>query len=581
MKRLLNSLKNWIDTDRSDFIRTLLLSEGFGFCFFLCLIWGWRLDRYGSASKWLLPGLLISLLLGDILSDVLMCIWACRRERVSPSAKEHDSQDRGLPRNDLQRAVSRKVWLISSAVIFAAWIPVWLAYYPAVFAYDAETQLGQVISQIYSTHHPLLHTLIMGGCMKLMWSVGGINAGMALYAVLQMVFVVVVIGWIIAEAHRLGARRWMLCIYGVFCAIFPAHAILAVSTTKDVVFSALVPVFVLLIRRCVCEHERSHSSGNGGGGSHVYVLTGITAGVMILFRNNALYALVLTLIVMTIGYVMGRRSDRCKAMRFRPMLIVAILIGCIAGSLINGGLKLILHAESGSPREALSIPIQQMARVYVQHGDDLDAGLSEDLAVILGGSRDDTSNRYNEHLADPVKKQVYMKAPGRFIKTWLKLGVRYPGDYMDAWLYTTEGAWYIGDTSVDRIYGEGADTGFGYLSTDIRSMPDGFEVIPHSYLPGLKKALERLVSDNVFERVPVIRLIFSPALYVWILVTYAYVSSVRRDRTAFVVLLYPLAVYLTILMGPAVLVRYMYPYMLLVILPMLPVCASERGDEMI
>ncbi|MBQ9332902.1 MAG: hypothetical protein IJS12_01030 [Lachnospiraceae bacterium] len=582
MKSLPNSLKNWIDTDRSDFIRTLLLSEGFGFCFFLCLICGRCLDRFGSASKYLIPGIGLSLLCGSVLAAVMMCMWTWRRSKAQATvgATGEDPPEAACDAGRNSRiqvrsvTVSPKIWLIASLGILLAWIPVWLAYYPAVFAYDAEAQLGQVISQTYSTHHPLLHTLILGACMNLMWDVGGIEAGMVLYAVLQMLFLAAVLGWIIAEAYRLGTRRWLLCLYGAFCAFFPVNPVLAISTTKDVVFSGLVPVFVLLMRRYLCEGSDKKS----------YLQMIPVATFMVLFRNNALYALVSVMIVMTIGIIAKHRSmsgsprtasgvTDDSRIPFRP--VVAILIGCIAGCLISGGMKAALHASMGSPREAMAVPIQQMARVYVLHADEIPADSAETLAEVMNGSSDELSSRYNEHLADPVKRDISLDDPAGFVKTWIGLGLRWPGDYLDAWLYTSEGAWYIGDTSVNRIYGEGRASGFGYLSTDTRSMPPGFEVIPHSHLPGVRNAMESLVSDNAFEKVPLIRFLFAPALYVWILAAYAYVSIVRCDRVTGTILLYPMMVFLTILLGPAVLVRYMYPFMLLVILPMIP--ASHAG----
>ena len=126
----------------------------------------------------------------------------------------------------------------------------------------------------------------------------------------------------------------------------------------------------------------------------------------------------------------------------------------------------------------------------------------------------------------------------------------------------------MGDVSANRIYGTGG--GFGYLNTDTRSMPYGFEVTHRSFLPGLTEFLEKAFSDNAFEAVPVLRRIFAPALYVWILAAFLYVSLIRRDRASAASLLIPGFVYLTILCGPAVLVRYIYPYMLMVIYPFIP-----------
>ena len=561
MKSLQNSLKNWIDTDRSDFIRTLLLSEGFGFCFFLNFIWGHSLDKWDTVAGRLIPSLLTALLTGSLMAIVLVCIWAWRRGTgtVSPAVVTSERAASEAPADSpvRERAVSLKLWLISAVLILIAWIPVWLAYFPAVIAYDAEAQLGQHISRMYTTHHPLLHTLIMGWCMDLMWNVGGIRAGMALYSVLQMIFMAGVLGWGIAEAHRLGAADWFMFAYGVFCALFPVHPILAISTTKDVIFSGLVLIFVLLLRRYLTGDypEDKH------GALKLNAKICVTAVFMILFRNNALYALVLMMIMVAVQKIPAK---------VKKPIILTVLAGCIVGSLAGAGLKAGLKAESGSPREALSIPMQQLARVYARHGDEIPPELAGRLEIMLNGDRETISDRYNEHLADPVKKEFSLDDPAGFVKTWVSVGVSFLGEYLDAWLCTTKGAWHIYDASVNRIYGEGRASGFGYLSTDMRTLPPGFEVDPSNYLPWLRDLYETIVSDNAFEEIPFVNILFAPATYIWILVAYAYVSRVRRNRTAITVLLYPLAIYLTILMGPAILVRYMYPFILLVILPMIP-----------
>ena len=50
-------------------------------------------------------------------------------------------------------------------------------------------QLEQVFTGRYSAHHPLLHTLLLGGCVRLGQALGSINLGAALYTVLQMIAV--------------------------------------------------------------------------------------------------------------------------------------------------------------------------------------------------------------------------------------------------------------------------------------------------------------------------------------------------------------------------------------------------------
>lgn len=543
MKKVQRILKNWIETDKTGFIRTFLFSEGFGFCLSASFINGYCLDTYDSVSGYLPIALLLALLAGTLIAAGLMVYWGYRL---------HDTDRQPVEKREAADKVSVKIWIIAAVAIFACWVLIWLAYYPAVFAYDAETQLYQTLTGDYSTHHPLIHTLWLGACMKLMYDVAGMNAGMALYALSQMVIMALIFGWTVSEAARIGLKKPLLILYAVFLAVFPVNGILAISVTKDVVFSGGVLVLVMLVRRAVSGLSMSAPS------KQLLCKIAVSTAFICLLRNNAPYALVIM-----IFFIFLRVPDATRPREYRG-IIIAIVLGVAAGCIINTGVKYSLGATKGSPREALSIPIQQMARVRSLYSDKLDENMIDRLDLLLSPEADIL---YNEHLADPVKREVNLKAPGQFVLTWAELLVRFPGAYLDAWLLTTEGSWYVYDVSVNEIYGKGY--GFGYLSTDTRTMPAGFEVVPDSRLPWLKDVLERLVTDNVFEGVPVVRLIFAPAVYVWICLAYLYGAFVRKSKMGLCCCSYLVAYYLTVLLGPAILVRYMYPYMIAVILPLL------------
>ena len=72
------------------------------------------------------------------------------------------------------------------ALILACYLPMLALTWPGAFAYDAPFQLRQVFTGAYSSHHPLLHTLLLGGCVALGRALGCINAGAALYTMVQM-----------------------------------------------------------------------------------------------------------------------------------------------------------------------------------------------------------------------------------------------------------------------------------------------------------------------------------------------------------------------------------------------------------
>lgn len=544
MKQLLTRMKNNYTNNRVDCIRTLLISEGFGFCFSLSTIMGWELDHFNTVTLsvgMILLNIVLGLIIGAIVGILLIVLGDGRFSIRTLSTKES---------SEISKASFNKTWATVSSILFLGWLPILLAYYPAVFSYDAEAQLYQVISGSYTTHHPLLHTLFLGLCMKIGFTDHGIGPGMTLYAVVQMILMATLLGWSIAELQRLKvARKWCV-IYILFLILFPVNGILAISTTKDIIFAGLVVVFTLRLRRLFVEK------------TYFDWKLCVIAVFMLLLRNNAQYAFVLFLFAICL-YLLCSKSFN-KYFQIVTMLSLAFVLSVLIGI----GLKSVVKADSGSPREALAIPIQQMARVKVIHGQDItDIGLRNDLDMLIS---DEMAAKYDEHLADPVKERISMKQPALFVKTWIKLGLKYPGTYIDAWLKTTQGAWYIWDKSCNRIYGEGSDIGFGYLSTDIRHMPEGFEVRNETKIPWLRNMLERLVSDNCFENIPIVRIIFAPALYFWIFIFYIYRSIINRNKCGVMIVLFEIFFFLSIMLSPAILVRYMYPYMLLLFMNMIP-----------
>lgn len=442
-------------------------------------------------------------------------------------------------------------WLFYAAAILLCWLPVFLAYYPSVFAYDAEGQLYQVISHDYSTHHPLLHTLFLGAFFRLGGALGSYSTGMALHSVVQMVLMAAAFGWALSCLYRRQIPRWIRILLLLFYGLFPANSVLALSTTKDVLFSALVLTFTLWMYQMVCGREMR-------GGRKEQAVCVALAVLMMLFRNNAVYAFVISVPVVYLG--IGKPARRT----YLRMMLLALLLFA-AGSV---ALKTATHARSGSPREMLSVPLQQMARARVEAEDQLDPQMRQELDHYIPSEW--VFAAYNPHLADPVKNRaVIHDNPKGLIETWIKLGLQHPTIYIDAFLDNSLGLWFLWDTSHARVYGIGTESGFGYLSTDNRTMPAGCEIVERSLLPGLRAFMEKIVSDNEYGKLPVIRLLFAPALYWWLLYLYLVAALYQKKYREMLPAVYLAAYSLTLLLSPTVLVRYMYPIMVTipVILP--------------
>lgn len=437
------------------------------------------------------------------------------------------------------------VFAVYMMVILACWLPVFLAYYPSVFAYDAEGQLYQVMAGDYSTHHPLLHTLFLGAFFKLGDRLpGSYSSGMALHSIVQMFFMAVILAYVLTVLYRQKTSWVMRILLLLFYAVFPVNSVLAVSTTKDVLFSGLVLLYV------VKSDQRYHEKQEKIKGSDVcFVLLSV---LMLLLRNNAVYAWLLCQ-----PFLLYSAGKRGRLKRYAVLAAATLLLFGV-GSM---GIKTAVSARSGSPREMLSVPLQQMARSRVMHEEEIDDDMRERLDAYLPSEW--VFAAYNPYLADPVKNRaVIHDDPAGLIKTWMELGTQFPLTYLDAFLDNSIGYWYLGDKSHSTIYGVGMESGFGYLSTDNRTMPAGYEIVEHSYLPKLRLFMERLISENEYQKIPVLPVIFAPAFYWWLLCLYIAFFLYRREYGMLAPALFPAAYYLTLLLSPTVLIRYMYPFVI-------------------
>lgn len=566
--------------------RLLCYAFLWGVPFAVSCVLGWRLVHAGTVfgpggSAAACTGSFLGFLLETVILSVPAAALAAlilqggRKKRSAGGERGGQEKRRLCERQEdnhkMADAAAGKLWQMRffyALAILLCWLPVFLAYYPSVFAYDAEGQLYQVIAKDYNTHHPLLHTLFLGAFFKLGEALGSYQAGMAVHSAVQMLLMAAAFARALSWLYERRSPRWIRRILLLFYGLFPAHSILALSTTKDVLFAALVLLFTIKCCRLAdCGTEASGISGRDWAS-----FAGI-AVLMLLFRNNAVYAFAVSVPVVWIG--LGARNAGSGRAARKLCLTIALLVFALFG-MCAFLLKTATHAQSGSPREMLSVPLQQMARVRVMAEERLDPAMRQELDRYIPSEW--VFAAYNPHLADPVKNRaVIHDDPAGLIQTWIRLGLRFPTIYVDAFLDNSLGMWYLFDTSHAEIYGIGTESGFGWLSTDNRTMPAGCEIVERSFLPGLRAFMERIVSDNAYQKLPLVRLLFAPALYWWLLWFYLVAALYHKKKREVLPAVFLTAYYLTLLLSPTVIVRYLYP--LIVTVPVILPCVLTKEAD--
>ncbi len=441
-------------------------------------------------------------------------------------------------------------FFIRAAVIFACWFPVFLAYYPTIWSYDIWAQLPYTSGSYFDGTHPVIHTLLIELFMHIGKFLGSYEIGMVMLSVLQMVTLSLIFSYCIEKASLRGAGTFARILCALFYALIPFNSILSISMTKDVFFTG---VFLLLADAAF---DMAHSDPDRLFTRRFMIRFTAICVLLSLLRSNGIYILAGWAVPGTI--FVGRKR------RLRFLLLCLLSIAIAFGT--DACLRKAFNVTAIHKKEALSVPIQCMVGTALRHPElvpEYGAG-----GMLFGVFPRDLypenlSDAYNPGLADPAKhywglypsEQIDIK---NVIKTWVGLGVQYPSDYVDIWGTLTLGAWYPFDRSHAEIYGKSE-----YLLTEFKENASmGFTAF-ESRLPALKSILDQIATYSIHQDVPVISLLFAPATYVWILVAFLMAFIALLSGKDIFPLIPAALLFATVLLGPCVLVRYMYPFMTL------------------
>ncbi len=481
-------------------------------------------------------------------------LFACVEKLQNTTVDEHPGKASG----DLKLHRTWKlphIFLGSWLGIWLCWIPVWLAYYPVIMSYDFHKQSLEALwgPNYFNNHHPLAHTWLIYVFRNLGEKLGSYETGFACFCLLQQMVVSAVLGYACVQVYRLTKRRWTVVLTALFFGLFPLISVFVMCTTKDVLFGAFFMLFMLLFV------ERTFFA-TGKQRNMVDVLWVASGILMMLFRNNALYAMAV------FGVLFIFLS--AKKERFRALLLTVILLAGGKGALL--GLQYGFQAHSGSAIEKYSVLYQSMARVGRMQGDNLDEDTYELLDTYV---TDECWADYNPPLADTIKTSVQnvnfnqkqsWDDMGQVLSAWLRIGIKYPNEYIDAFLDLTRGYWFLDDTSHAEMLGVGLEERMGLLYTYNSAAEESLPGMQHiSRFPWLEERLESLLSDNSYYKYPVLSNLFKPALWCWLLMLCTAAYCYMRQRKKVLTALYPLAYFATMLLGPTAIVRYVFPFLLL------------------
>jgi hypothetical protein len=326
------------------------------------------------------------------------------------------------------KSIKHPFWFAFCAMIIC-WLPYWLAFMPGIISVDTIVQFKQAIdpSQL-SNWHPILHTLLLGIPVKIGYSLGNLTAGITIAVLMQELVTAAILARVAINLAKIQKRAIFYYVPVIFFALCPVVALYAVTPWKDIIFSSLFLLLVVLVYGAL--KNGKNTSLDLKNSWKILLLLFLVP----FFRNGGVLILLSVIILFAIYF----KNQRIKVLSCGAA--VAILVMLIQGP----GYKL-LHVQSSPFMESMSVPAQQIA--YVARNNELRPEDLEELDYfadvdLLVGS-------YSPMHADAAKTSfnygLVEEDKGRFLKLWAKLLSYNFGSYVKAYIYHIYSYWYIGE----------------------------------------------------------------------------------------------------------------------------------------
>ena len=498
----------------------------------LAIVVGNQLDNCGEIlvrNIWTYIALIASFLISYYLSRLLF-----KKASIAPAPKF---------------AASFRAWQIFLCLTAISLI-VWLIAFPGVYGYDGIYQLRRFTNGIGDTHYSVFYTFIFGSIITAVKGItGSYVAAFALYSFLQLIFVNLVMTACISFLQKRINRKWFAISALIFFCLHLPCQLLAISSAQDVIFGGL---FILLL----LEFFKATTDSNYINKPRNWVSFAVIALLFCLSRNNGLFAVIPALLA---AIVLVQRTSR---LRFCFLFLVPLLLFCAYDKLLlpSIGIK-----KQPVVHESLSIPLMQMARAFTNHPDSF-ADNEKKLLKAFYPNCSFARSIQSASISDPLKActndEYVSNHLADYVSLWASIGLKNPKDYVESFGLMTIGAYYPLKKYPDtRMYHPFIE--YRMLNNSNSSgINDGVEIARPAENSWLSMKLNSLFQKSKWQKIPIINILWGGGLYgLGLVIGFIYIVY-RKQRKYYVLYIFILSLYATVLLSPVVLFRYLYPIIL-------------------
>lgn len=428
-------------------------------------------------------------------------------------------------------------------IIIVCWIPTLLAFYPTILNYDAPQQIVMFTKNKMTADNPILSTILMGGLYTIGFLMNNTAVGMFLYSVVQMSIMAIIFAYAVKFIEKKTHKKWIRNVSIIFYALFPYNQLFPLMTTKDTLFAGLVLFFIILLYEFM-EEKKSNIS------NYIYVI--LIGVLMLLFRNNAVYAFVAT--VPFLFLILFKNKKQLKKILVLFFLIIVFY------QISYNVLLTLTNAKQISKRATTSIFSQAIGKLCREKADELTDEEKEEIDYYFQDYKL-LAKKYKSNISDTANRLIMYenieKDKMKFANFMIGLGKKYPMVFVDSCLNTIRGYWYISDNSFCNIY-KSKEKGCLELTFSKVYKNGEYDIKKNSYFPALEKFYKDLLAKNYYLNIPILYIVFQPGFYLYILLACLLYSLYIGDKNKLIGELFLLLYFLTCFLGPCAIIRYIY-----------------------
>lgn len=377
---------------------------------------------------------------------------------------------------------------------------------------------------------------------------GNMNAAVALYHVFQILFMAMCFSMIMLTLYEMNIQPGWIIVTTIWYALMPFHIMYSFTMWKDIMFGGFVLLFLVFVFRILKEIGQNKIFN--------YIMFLISGLGVCLFRSNGFFAFV---IIFFAFLMLFQKREKNICIMFVTVIIVSFLMKHLA--LSNLGIS------QPDAVEALSIPVQQIARVIVDHND-FTGEQREKLSEIV--NIEAVPEKYLPYISDPIKGLVREKGNQQYIldnkftyiRLYIEVGLKHPWTYIKAWIDETKGFWNAGysywrwsDNVQDNIY-------------DIKRVVNS-------------ESMNRYFNEYLwlFENNGFLQIFLCIGFYVWIDLLLCFISIVRKDKAGLFMTIPVLAIIFSLLISTPVYSEFRYAYAVFCSLPFIIFTVFYKDDN--